>query len=724
MSGKKVVCQRAAGLADFVPYLHVCDASYGILQLARTVSTWYSFADSREVVAAAKEVHDLLEKRRWCRAHDSCVRLIDLAVAKGQRACFLVDRIQFLDDFSMSLIRESLHRVPGARIRSLSAPPLREQESDVLLSLSSAGVGTLGRICFLMVHIPFYNWRSAEHILEDITRSHQSLQVPLIPVGEATTSELRAVLEDVIDMKVDDLWLNVNSEAAGNCAGYFLERIESLRTLSVPLWKEGKPGFFVISEGLRFQAPTEYFRDSKEARVTQLSANAAVRFTQLYDNLPPLLQMYYKILAVATRPGFVSVPQSIMWEVLNDMVATGVEDEEMNSLIEEMQAMYLIKLNHERTSDNADERGPDVVSFQCPALRDIALDVCTPVQLESIRRALVDRFQPHTSSNFKVPFILADLKMALGEWPGLQKHLWRQGYKMFTEESRSWSAQTRDRWKAILEAEVEGAGFESRQVFGDEFWVPVFSRRSIEPRLLHLHLYVGPIALGPMADTLTLICRNLYHSITLCNGAENGEDDAILLVSMMNARDRYLGEMTLVESFLGFYVDETENRALERTLMMERSKIMEICSQPENAKDLVRKAVSFLDDYIPNFVQPRVERLRRMVHMLRIMGTPQVVADAEPAIRKAYEILSASPDSMRSDAAQTALMVLATHSWKPRPPKELPHIFHQTVASIRNKVLKRLTEAEQFMYKHQQDENDFEAFLVTTPLLHEGQGIE
>jgi hypothetical protein len=522
-------------------------------------------------------------------------------------------------------------------------------------------------------------------------------------------------------MKVDDFWLHVNAEATGNCAGYFLDRIESLRTLSMPLWKEGNPGLFVISNGLCFQAPACYFRDCKEVRVTQLSPTAAMRFTQLYDNLPPLLQMYYKILAVATRPGFVSVPQSIMWEVLNDMVATGVEDEEMNSLVDEMQAMYLIKIQHERGLDN--EHG-QVVSFQCPALRDIALDVCTPVQLESIRRALVDRFQPHTNSNFKVPFVLADLKMALGEWPGLQKHLWQQGFLLFENESRSWPSRERNRWKAILEAEVVAADFNAQDLFGNEFSVPSFSKEAIEPRILHLHLYVGPLALGPMADTLTLICRNLYHSITLCNGSGDDENAAILLVSMMNARDRYLGEMSVIESFLGIYEDEIDVRMRQRTLPLERDRIMEITSPPETEKDLEQKAIAFLDDYIPNFVQPRVDRLRRLISVLRCMGPPQTVLDAEPAIRKAYEILSQAPESDRSDAAQNALMLLATHNWKPRPPKELPHIFHQTVATIRNKVLKRLTEAEEFMFKHQQDEDDLEAFLVTTPLLNEAHEME
>lgn len=38
LSGKKIVCQRAAGYADMVPFLHVCSESAGLLQLARTMA--------------------------------------------------------------------------------------------------------------------------------------------------------------------------------------------------------------------------------------------------------------------------------------------------------------------------------------------------------------------------------------------------------------------------------------------------------------------------------------------------------------------------------------------------------------------------------------------------------------------------------------------------------------------------------------------------------------
>ena len=104
-----MVCQRAAGYANLVPYLHVSDESMGFLQLARTIATWFHYIDLTEIRDCADFVLYLLEMKRWSRAHDECVNLVNLAVNNDLHACFLVDRVHLLDDFSLSLIRECLH---------------------------------------------------------------------------------------------------------------------------------------------------------------------------------------------------------------------------------------------------------------------------------------------------------------------------------------------------------------------------------------------------------------------------------------------------------------------------------------------------------------------------------------------------------------------------------------------------------------------------------------
>jgi hypothetical protein len=67
-------------------------------------------------------------------------------------------------------------------------------------------------------------------------------------------------------------------------------------------------------------------------------------------------------------------------------------------------------------------------------------------------------------------------------------------------------------------------------------------------------------------------------------------------------------------------------------------------------------------------------------------------------------------------------MILATNNWKPYPiPEFLPMRYQQTVANIRNSTLKRLSDIEVVMFRHQQSVDDLEAFLVATPLLQQAR---
>ena len=64
-AGKKIVCQRAAGLADLVPFLHVCDKTFGLLQLARTIALWFQYNQHDYIVRCAEHIIDLMDKRKW-----------------------------------------------------------------------------------------------------------------------------------------------------------------------------------------------------------------------------------------------------------------------------------------------------------------------------------------------------------------------------------------------------------------------------------------------------------------------------------------------------------------------------------------------------------------------------------------------------------------------------------------------------------------------------------
>lgn len=64
-AGKKIVCQRAAGYAETVPFLHVCDKSFGLLQLARTIALWFQYAPYENVMKEAELVMELMDQKKF-----------------------------------------------------------------------------------------------------------------------------------------------------------------------------------------------------------------------------------------------------------------------------------------------------------------------------------------------------------------------------------------------------------------------------------------------------------------------------------------------------------------------------------------------------------------------------------------------------------------------------------------------------------------------------------
>jgi hypothetical protein len=59
--GKKVVCQRAAGLVKLVPILHVGDATAGLFQLGRTLADWFLHYFDKSCCNGAREVKNHIE---------------------------------------------------------------------------------------------------------------------------------------------------------------------------------------------------------------------------------------------------------------------------------------------------------------------------------------------------------------------------------------------------------------------------------------------------------------------------------------------------------------------------------------------------------------------------------------------------------------------------------------------------------------------------------------
>ena len=149
----------------------------------------------------------------------------------------------------------------------------------------------------------------------------------------------------------------------------------------------------------------------------------------------------------------------------------------------------------------------------------------------------------------------------------------------------------------------------------------------------------------------------------------------------------------------------------------ERNMIVHIVKPAKDGNEVQRKAEMILNEFIPRFVQRRILRLHSLVNALHEKDIPDVILTADKAIHRAYLALRADKDA--TDATQDALVIMATLNWKPKPvPEYLPLLHYQTIARIRNKVLKRLNETELFMFKHQQNHLDLEAFLIVTALLN------
>ena len=707
LSGKKVVCQRAAGYASLVPYLHVSDVSMGFLQLARTIATWFLYIDSEVIRDCAGVVISLLEKKKWCRAHDECVKLVNLAVKNELQACFLIDRVHLLDDFSVSLIRECLHG-KSRRNRSLKMSRASVSPNSSFGSLTSDLIEDGdGKICFLCVHVPLYSGKSADRTRNDITRSHTSLNIPIIIVGEATMSELQTMTIEISGVKPSKRFMDAAAPSCGHCAGYYAERSGGLRNLSSKRWCKGKPGFVDLNGHLEWSIPVGSLRAFVSLPVTRISGEVAMKFSNVYDFLPPLLQTVCKVLTISSRTTFLKLPRAIMWNVLNDLLAEGVENDAFNVIVDELVEMHLLKIDLHNDEE--------VLSLQCPALGDIAFDVCTPVQLKSIGGALIERLDPHVDDNFVVPFVLANLHDLVGCEYKVKEKLWIYGYQQFLHESQDWDIILTNEWKEMIADEMRALGCTKPAiVIGKDPTCEIPScRNSISDTMMLLKQYHSPIAFGPLGLSFSVITANLYF---LCGEFHGVPAERILHVrqDLINGCTRYIEEVNMIESFLsqhGF----CGNIEL---LQIERNMIDDLRQPAKCIMDLDRKASFIYDEFITTNAVDRIGRIHMLVKKLREMKPAYAIQIHDDTMRLAYEAITSSSTRHFGDRAQDALMIMATRNWKAKPiPESLPSYHLQTLSRIRNKVMKQLSDAELLMWKHQQSYIDLEAFLVITSFL-------
>lgn len=715
------VCQRARGFANMVPFLHVSDSSYGLLQLARTVATWFKYVSEDNVRERALNVLNLLKEKLFSLAHDECVALVDDAMKAGLVACFIVDRIEFLDDFSISFIRECLY---GHKFRQALLKAGSRRSMDVTASFSVNGDDSAGKIAFLCVHVPLYNKPSSESIAESIKRSHKTLSVPLIEVDEASIDQFRELTSTMTGARFDERLLYVGSAAAGQCAGYFIERAAAIGQKAPARAKQGKQLLVEMGEDLTYRIPPGCLREYRNVPVMQIGPEIAMRYAQLYDDLPPMMQVFCKVLAVVSQTGFYWAPRTRVWEVLNDLIASGVESDVMTIVLNELSSMYLVKVwIHD---------GVEFVKFRSPALGNIAMDVCTPVQIRSIAEAWIERLQPDIFTDFRIPLVLAWLNVMSDPYKKCRSHvsrsaeLWREGYNAMLKASKEdqWSDSRTDRWKELIASEVEAGSAEVDKVLGPDFDYGKVCIKAVDLDFLKVWMYRGPIGLGPLGNTLSIIAERITQEVLLFV-EETGEDGRQQCrQNLINASKRYVTEVKIVEELL------TEHGlcAESSDLTLEKQLIERIGNPATEKSEVFDKARALMSEVVPRFIIPRLERLHGLANNLDNEPMPDFVKGVKCyAIHKAFRVMfeqwsCCSSQANEVNSAQHALMVLATQGWQPRPtPEPMRHLVRQTVARLRNAVVRKLSRGQLFYTRHQQGAIDLKAFLITTALLFDAQ---
>lgn len=442
-----------------------------------------------------------------------------------------------------------------------------------------------------------------------------------------------------------------------------------------------------------------------------------MRFSQVYDDLPPQAKMVLKILTVATRKFFYHLSKRVLWEVMNDLIALGVEKNELDDLLDEMVGVRTVRIQQGNERGDSQDDADKIVSIQNPALGDIAQEVCTPVQVRSIANALIERLQKSPNHTFQTILVLADLHRLVEAKQGIVNNLWCRAYKSLTEENEGWPEKEINKWKEVIEDEIQASGLSPKSILGTDFHVASSPSQPISNYLAILKVYTAPLALGTIGITWSVICRNIFLEYGTFRGAPKSTMDEVR-DAIGSACGRFMMETSVLEDYLR---DEGLGGSSD-VLAAEFEMISFLANVPVSVEDVETKAMFIVEEVLPRFVEPRIQRLHQLIKKLSERDEPPaVIANSEDAIRLAYQALQAN--RIRSDAAQDALMILATMNWKPRAvPEKLPilHPSYQSIPNLRDQTLKQQSETDHsFIRRQQTGVDDLEAFLLVTALLSE-----
>jgi hypothetical protein len=300
------------------------------------------------------------------------------------------------------------------------------------------------------------------------------------------------------------------------------------------------------------------------------------------------------------------------------------------------------------------------------------LDVCTPIQINGIASALVDRLKGFT--DFKTCFVLARLYHILKQNETEKIQRWRNGYLGLLAESKHWPENKVIQWKELVEGEIEAAGYEVFDVVGEDISYPGIKWKKLDIRFSVLWLLQAPISLGPMGHTLTFLLKSIMREQLVLNGKSKNVEE--FYAQRKSALHQYLTQLMKIEEFIQQHGTEILPLSTEKEISI----VNLIFAPAQTSDDLLEKVSMILDKYMVHYVPARIDSLRRIAQFLRTSPNLTIFDHAPEAIRAAYMVLHDHfvPEGMPStvsknwqrknqvDAGQDALMVLALHNWKPK----------------------------------------------------------
>ena len=124
-----------------------------------------------------------------------------------------------------------------------------------------------------------------------ISLSHSKYDVPVITLGQVSKDGIRNMCRELTDLDVSDRWLETYSLTSGYCAGYCVERTAASRVISGQLWLQNKKGLVTTNDDLMIQIPSGMLKRNRDLTVHEVSAEVSMKFTQIFDENPPLFQV-------------------------------------------------------------------------------------------------------------------------------------------------------------------------------------------------------------------------------------------------------------------------------------------------------------------------------------------------------------------------------------------------------------------------------------------------